>query len=53
MLLRTEAGFYSSNLISYVVLVDTLNMPSTQIKHNLVTKRALKPDTFKRFILSR
>ena len=46
--LQIEAGFYSSNLISY--LVDTLNMPLSQIKYKIVTKKALKPDTFKTFI---
>lgn len=46
--IKIEAGFYSSNLVSY--LVDTLNMPISQIKHKIVTKRALKPDTFSEFI---
>ena len=46
--IKIEAGFYSVNLISY--LVDTLNMPTSQIKYKIVTKRALKPDTFKGFI---
>ena len=46
--LHLEAGFYSSNLVSY--LVDTLNMPISQIKYKIVTKKALKPDTFKSFI---
>ena len=40
-----EAGFYSSNLISY--LVDNLRMPLTGIKYKIITKKALKPDTFK------
>ena len=48
MPLRLYAGFYSSNLVSY--LVDTLHMPLSQIKHKIVTKRALKPDTFSEFI---
>ena len=46
--IKIEAGFYSSNLVSY--LVDDLNMPLSQIKHKIVTKRALKPDTFSDFI---
>ena len=46
--IKIEAGFYSSNLVSY--LVDTLHMPLSQIKHKIVTKRALKPDTFSEFI---
>ena len=46
--IKIEAGFYSVNLISY--LVDTLNLPTSQIKYKIVTKRALKPDTFKGFI---
>ena len=46
--IKIEAGFYSSNLVSY--LVDILNMPLSQIKHKIVTKRALKPDTFSEFI---
>ena len=46
--LKIEAGFYSSNLISY--LVENLNMPLKQIKYKIITKRALKPDTFKSYI---
>jgi len=46
--IKIEAGFYSSNLISY--LVDELNMPVSQIKYKIVTKKALKPDTFSGFI---
>ena len=46
--IRIEAGFYSSNLVSY--LVDTLHMPLSQIKHKIVTKRTLNPDTFSEFI---
>lgn len=46
--IRIEAGFYSSNLVSY--LFDTLHMPLSQIKYKIVTKRALKPDTFSEFI---
>ena len=43
-----EAGFYSSNLILY--LVEELNMPTTQIRYQITTKKALKPDTFKEYI---
>ncbi|XP_068723522.1 uncharacterized protein [Montipora capricornis] len=46
--IKIEAGFYSFNLVSY--LVDTLNMPVSQIKHKIVTKKALKPDTFSEYI---
>ena len=46
--IKIEAGFNSSNLISY--LVETLHMPVSQIKYKIVTKRALKPDTFREFI---
>ena len=42
--INIEAGFYSSNLVSY--LVDTLNI---KYKHKIVAKRALKPDTFNEF----
>ena len=44
---KIEAGFYSSNLISY--LVDTLNMPLSQIKYKFIANKALKPDTFSEF----
>ena len=46
--LKIEAGFYSSNLISY--LVDVLHMPISQIKYKIITNRALKRNTFKEFI---
>ena len=46
--LKIEAGFYSSNLISY--LVDNLNMSLSKIKYKIVSKRALKPDTFRSYI---
>ena len=46
--IKLEAGFYSSNLVFY--LVDTLNMPTSQIKYKITTKKALKPDTFKNLI---
>ena len=45
--LKIEAGFYSSNLISY--LVDELNMSTNQIKYKIVSKKALKPETFSEF----
>ena len=46
--IKIEAGFYSSNLISY--LVEELNMPTKQIKYQITTKKALKPDTFSEFM---
>ena len=46
--IKIEAGFYSSNLVSN--LVNELNMPTSQIKYKIVTKKALKPDTFSEFI---
>ena len=46
--LKIEAGFYSSNLVSY--LVNTLHMPLSQIKHKIISKRALKPNTFSEYI---
>ena len=46
--LKIEAGFYSSNLISY--LVNELNMPTNQIKYKIVSKKALKPNTFSEYI---
>lgn len=46
--IKIESGFYSFDLISY--LVETLHMPVSQIKYKIVTKRALKPDTFREFI---
>ena len=46
--IKIEAGFYSSQLVLY--LVDYLNMPLTIIKYKIVTKTALKPDTFKDYI---
>ena len=46
--LKKEAGFYSISLIKY--LVQVLKMDQSNIKYKIVTKRALKPDTFKSFI---
>lgn len=46
--LKIEAGFYSSNLVSYLVAV--LHMPLSQIKYKIVTEKALKPETFSEFI---
>ena len=46
--LKIEAGFYSSNLVSY--LVEVLNMPLSQIRYKFITKKALKSDTFSKFI---
>ena len=46
--IKIEAGFYSSNLVSY--LVDVLNMDVKKIKYKIVSKKALKPDTFKDYV---
>ena len=46
--IKIEAGFYSNALVSF--LVDELNMPVSQIKYKITTKKALKPDTFKDYI---
>lgn len=43
-----EAGFYSANLVRY--LVEVLYMPITQINYKITIKRALKPDIFKEYI---
>lgn len=45
--LKIEAGFYSSNLLWY--LVNDLHMPTKNIKWMITTKKALKPDTFRAF----
>ena len=42
--LKTEAAFYSENLVRY--LVDQLNIPLSRIIWKVITKRALKSDTF-------
>ena len=46
--IKIEAGFYSSNLVLY--LVNELHMPLSQIKYKIISKRALKPNTFSEFI---
>ena len=46
--IKIEAGFYSSNLVSY--LIDVLHMSTSQIKYKITTKKALKPDTFSKFM---
>ena len=46
--IKIEAGFYSRNLVYY--LVHELYMSIKQIKYKITTKRALKPDTFKCFM---
>ena len=46
--IQIEAGFYSSNLISY--LVNELYMPLSQIKYQIISKRALKPNTFSEYM---
>lgn len=42
--IKIKAGFYSSNLIWY--LVNDLHMPTKNIKYKITTKKALKKDTF-------
>ena len=46
--LKIEAGFYSSNLVKY--LIHVLKMKPSNIKYKLIIHRVLKPDTFKNFI---
>ncbi|XP_068684491.1 uncharacterized protein [Montipora foliosa] len=46
--LKIEAGFYSGDLVSY--LVDELTMSEKQIKYKIVSNKALKPSTFKPFL---
>ena len=46
--IKLEAGFYSSNLVRY--LVEELHMSSSNIKYKIITKKALKPDTFSSFL---
>ena len=46
--IKIESGFYSSNLVLY--LVNKLHMPLSQIKYKIIAKRALKPNTFSEFI---
>ena len=46
--LKIEAGFYSGDLVSY--LVDELTMSEKHIKYKIVSKKALKPNTFKPFL---
>ena len=43
-----EADFYSANLVRDSV--DVMYMPITQIKYDITSKRALKPDTFKEYL---
>ena len=47
--IKIESGFYSKNLVNY--LVYTLNMPIERIKRKLTTKRTLKSDTFRPFLI--
>ena len=47
--LKIEDGFYNSNLVWY--LVNELHMPSSNVKWKIITKKALKPDTFRNFLL--
>ena len=46
--IKIEAGFYSSNLILY--LLNELHMPLSQIKYQIISKRALKPNTFTEYM---
>lgn len=46
--MKIEAGFYSSNLILY--LLNELHMPLSQIKYQIISKRALKPNTFTEYM---
>lgn len=46
---KLEAGFYSNSLVNY--LVDFLHMLLSEIKYKIISKRALKPDNFKDFLL--
>ena len=48
--LKIEAGFYSSNLVWY--LINELNTPTTNIKWKITTKKSLKLDTFRNFLTS-
>ena len=47
--LKLEAGFYSRNLVLY--LVDVLNMPIKKIKWKITTKRALAGNTFRNLMI--
>lgn len=46
--IKIEAGFYSGDLIQY--LVEAFHMPTRNIKWEITTKRALKPETFRDYI---
>ena len=46
--IKLEASFYSKNLVSF--LVEDLNKSEKQIKYKIITKKALKPDTFSKYI---
>ena len=45
---KIEAGFYTSNLVYY--LVDELFMSTKYINYQITTKKALKPDTFSEYV---
>ena len=47
--IKMEASFYSNSLVSY--LVECLHVPLSQTKYKIMSKEALKPDTFKEFVL--
>lgn len=48
---KTEAGFYSSNLIWY--LVNDLHMSTSKIKYKIIAKQALEPKTFHNYLIFR
>ena len=47
--IKIEAGFYSRDLIWQ--LVNNLHMPTSNVKWCITTKKTLKPDTFRNFML--
>ena len=46
--IKIEAGFYSKNLVTY--LVNNARMPYTDIKWFIRARQTLKPDTFTKFL---
>lgn len=46
--IKIEAGFYSHQLVQYVV--DVWNMSTETIKYKITTRKALNPKTFSKFI---
>lgn len=47
--IKIEAGFYSRDLVRY--LVNMLHMPVSNVKWCITTKKTLKPDAFRNFLL--